>query len=401
MDPDLEMAAAGIGESDEANDDEKDTRMLDAIFRRDGKNGVLKFAREKNSEWNEVEVNIGVTGSSGVGKSSIINTLRDLVSPNEPGWAKVNVVEETKIPRVYEYPRNPKIKLWDLPGVGTPSFPRDSYLQKINFKRYDVFIIICAGRFTKKELWLAREISKIGKKFIFVRSKVHMDVENERRTYSLGPAFDERVLDKIRRNCQENLSDFENQRVFLIDNFEPLLYDFGDLVEEIVNVTPAEKREAIVRSLPAFSLKMIDEKEAQLSKNIKYVAISAAVADAINIPGIGVSLNEERLMAEFNMFREEFGLSEEMLARTAAKLGYSKTELSRLAKLRTTAFSLMSLLGFAFNLEGSILKGLAFNLFATVLNCATSYHVAYNILHEMLQLTADDARRVFAEMKRH
>ena len=397
------MAASGIGESDEANDDEKDTRMLDAIFRRDGKSGVLKFAREKNSEWNEVEVNIGFTGSFGVGKSSIINTLRDLVSPNEPGWANVNVFEETKIPRAYEYPRNPKIKFWDLPGVGTLLFPRDSYLQKINFKRYDVFVIICAGIFTKKDLWLAREISKIGKQFIFVRSKVHTDVENEKRIYSQDPAFDvQRVLDEIRRNCQENLAEFGRKRVFLIDNFEPLLYDYGDLVVEIAKITPPEKREAIVRSLPAFSSKMIDEKEAQLSKRIKYVAIPAALADAMPISEIAVSLNEKCLMKEVNMYWDVFGLNEEMLARRAARIGSSKFELSRLAKMRTTAFNytdnialVMKLLGLT--LEGSTLP----SLFTAVLKCGASYYVAYNFLHEMLEITADDARKMFSEMKRH
>jgi len=166
----------------------------------------------------------------------------------------------------------------------------------------------------------------MGKQFIFVRSKVDMDVENERRTYALGPAFDVHiVLDKIRRNCEENMSDFGKQRVFLIDNFEPLLYDFGDLLVEIAKITPTEKREAIVRSLPSFSLKMIDEKVAQLSKRIKYVAIPAAVADAIPIPGIAVKLNEKCLMKEDGMYREEFGLNEEMLARRAAKIVCSES----------------------------------------------------------------------------
>jgi len=391
------MAAAGVGESSEAGDDEEGTSMLDAVFRHDGERGVLKFAREKTMGWKDVKVNIGFTGNSGVGKSSTINTLRDLVSPDEPGWAKTNVVEETKMITPYEYPRNPNIKLWDLPGVGTRAFPRDSYLQKVNFERYDAFVIICAGRFTENDLWLARDITRMGKQFIFVRSKVDMDVENERRTHALGPAFDVHiVLDKIRRNCQENMSDFGKQRVFLIDNFEPLLYDFGDLVVEIAQITPTEKREAIVRSLPSFSLKMIDEKVAQLSKRIKYVAIPAALADAIPIPGIAVKLNEKCLMKEVSMYREEFGLNEEMLARRAAKIGCSESELSRLAKLRTTAFSytssigpLMTFLGLTF--EGSPIT----SWFTTVLKCGASYHAAYNFLHEMLRLTADDARKVF------
>ena len=42
------------------------------------------------------------------------------------------------------------LKIWDLPGVGTPNYPRSCYLEKIHFTRYDFFLILSRTRFTGK-----------------------------------------------------------------------------------------------------------------------------------------------------------------------------------------------------------------------------------------------------------
>lgn len=103
---------------------------------------------------------------SGVGKSTFINCLRGLEAEDE-GAANVGVVETTTEPRAYEHPDFPNLKIWDLPGknsfflllfhrtnhpfilgVGTPNYPRSCYLEKIQFERYDFFLILCRTRFT-------------------------------------------------------------------------------------------------------------------------------------------------------------------------------------------------------------------------------------------------------------
>jgi hypothetical protein len=101
---------------------------------------------------------------SGVGKSTFINCLRGLEAEDE-GAANVGVVETTNEPTPYEHPDFPNLKIWDLPGkisffflfrillvliigVGTPNYPRSCYLEKIQFERYDFFLILCRTRFT-------------------------------------------------------------------------------------------------------------------------------------------------------------------------------------------------------------------------------------------------------------
>ncbi|WAR22796.1 TGTP2-like protein, partial [Mya arenaria] len=93
------------------------------------------FLREKLEQtingWKNIQINIAVTGESGTGKSSFINSIRGLKA-DDLGAAEVGAVETTMEPTAYKHPDNPNLQVWDLPGVGTSSFTREKYFQKIN-----------------------------------------------------------------------------------------------------------------------------------------------------------------------------------------------------------------------------------------------------------------------------
>lgn len=80
-------------------------------------------------------INIGVTGQSHRGKSSFINAVRG-VKLGDPGAAAVKNRECTMELTPYEFVHNANIILWDLPGVGTNTFPKETYLEEIQFARY-------------------------------------------------------------------------------------------------------------------------------------------------------------------------------------------------------------------------------------------------------------------------
>ena len=69
-----EFASAVFGDDDWVEvEKEEFKREID-------ENGVSKiedFLRKRLEKWREVEVNIAVTGDSGVGKSSFINAIRE------------------------------------------------------------------------------------------------------------------------------------------------------------------------------------------------------------------------------------------------------------------------------------------------------------------------------------
>jgi len=96
-----------------------------------------------------------VTGESGSGKSTFVNAFRGLGDEDE-GSAETG----------------PNVKVWDLPGIGTPNFKADEYLELVQFERYDFFIIIASDRFRECHTQLAKEIMRMGKTFYFVCSKI-------------------------------------------------------------------------------------------------------------------------------------------------------------------------------------------------------------------------------------
>ncbi|XP_052808550.1 T-cell-specific guanine nucleotide triphosphate-binding protein 2-like isoform X2 [Mya arenaria] len=395
------------GSNNDVTADDDDFTDIKSSFESGGAKYAVEQSQLRLGRWKSAMVNIGITGNSGVGKSSFINAVRGLVSPDEQGWAKVNVVEETKIPTPYEYPMSPNVKLWDMPGIGTKNFTRENYLEKVNFDKYDIFIIVCAVRFTGNDLWLARDICSRGKKFIFVRAKVGQDIENERKVYTQISRLNFRediVLKKIRADCQKNLAEFGKCRVFLIDNFEPHSFDFGELAMEIINITPSEKQEAVTMSMPTMTEGVIQQKVRELQKRIWLTAIPAALADAVSIPNISASLNEKCLLKEAEFYREQFGLTDEALAKNAVKIGVTKENFVQMAKLRTTAFKytgnivpLLKTLGI-FKKVSMSKASIVLWLTTTLVNCGVSYTLAVSFLRKVLEMTAEDARRVNNEM---
>ena len=109
------------------------------------KEEILKFAakgfdelkahlKEKCSQWEKSNIAIGVIGEVKSGKSSFINVVRGL-DDNAEGAAEVDTAECTKTPTPYEYPNNKLITLWDLPGIGTKTFPKETYMEAIKASR--------------------------------------------------------------------------------------------------------------------------------------------------------------------------------------------------------------------------------------------------------------------------
>lgn len=190
-----------------------------------------------------IPLNIGITGNSGTGKSTFINAIRDLTA-DDPGAAKVDVIEATVEPTQYAHPNNQLLKFWDLPGVGTPMFPKEGYLERIGFNDYDFFLIISKDRFTENDLWLANAITSRSKQFFFVRTHVHDNIKNDKKAQ---PRFHDKeaVLDKIRNEIRRNLGHlYRDEGIFLIDNYKRIQYDFVRLEQCIIEDFLSMKRRA-------------------------------------------------------------------------------------------------------------------------------------------------------------
>jgi interferon gamma inducible protein 47 len=211
-------------------------------------------------------VNVAVTGETGSGKSSFINTLRG-IGHEEEGAAKTGVVEATMERHPYKHPNMPNVVFWDLPGIGSTKFPPKTYLEKMKFYEYDFFIIISATCFKKNDIDLAKAISMMKKEFYFVRTKVDTDLRNEE---DFKPqTFDkEKVLQDIRLNCVNTFKEngIAEPPIFLISNENVCHYDFPVLMDKLISDLPDYKRHNFMLSLPNITDSVIETKRQSLKQ---------------------------------------------------------------------------------------------------------------------------------------
>ncbi|XP_053088262.1 interferon-inducible GTPase 5-like [Pangasianodon hypophthalmus] len=286
------------------------------------------------AQQDRVELNIAVTGESGSGKSTFINAFRGLGDEDEDS-AETGVVETTTVPTAYPYPKFPNVKLWDLPGIGTPRFKADEYLKQVQFERYDFFIIIASDRFRECHTNLAAEIQKMKKKFYFVRSKIDSNIEAEKRKKTFNK---ETILDKIRENCTKGLEEtgLKSPTVFLISCFELSLYDFNRLEETMERELPQHKRDVLMLALPTITLEINERKKKALQRNIWKLSLLSASVAAVPIPVVNaaasISVDVAILVSELKKYYNAFNLDPASIQKLSERSEKSVDELKAVLK---------------------------------------------------------------------
>ena len=306
---------------------DEDARRANEELDRRGVAGLKRFLESKLNDWKKVHLNIGVTGAAGTGKSTIINTMRGLV-PGDPGAAKVAVTECTVYPTPYRHPDHEGFTIWDLPGVGTPRFLRGDYLVKVGFERFDFFFIVCSGRFTENDLWLAREIQRRNKRFFFIRSKLDEDMTNDKED-NPGGHSEQRVLDAIQKDCQKNLGDLASHHVFLLSGKKmySTLWDFPRLTQCLIDSIPDLKKHALVLSLTANSREIIEQKCQALAIRIWIVAAASAAVAAVPVPGLSIAVDIAILVGEITTYKRQLGLDEQTIRSLSREHGIPTDQL--------------------------------------------------------------------------
>ena len=143
---------------------------------KEGPDALLKHLNEDLNNWRSEPVKLAVTGKTGVGKSSFINTIRNM-KPGNYGFATMSCSgNTTEKATVYEYPGYPKITLHDLPGFGTIEFPTNEYEKTMKLYEYD-YILIFIGNIEENDLEIAKKLKEMEKPFCFVRSKIDLDIQ--------------------------------------------------------------------------------------------------------------------------------------------------------------------------------------------------------------------------------
>ncbi|XP_060570853.1 T-cell-specific guanine nucleotide triphosphate-binding protein 2-like [Ruditapes philippinarum] len=264
-------------EGDESDPDEEENRVFQTFVDKTNLKmytdelgvlrGLMKYISKNIQIWKTQKLKIAIIGNSGTGKSSLINAIRGL-KPEDNGAAPVGVVETIMEKQEYVLPSNENISLWDLPGVGTQNFNKRDYLNAVNLKEFDAFMIVSTSRFSENDVWLANEILKHGSYIFFLRTKIDAYLYNE--IIDHPSTFNETsCLRKIKLDIVSNLkkSKFPHKKsgIYLVSSRESSKFDFPDLLLKL-NKILSYKRYPL-RQVLETHLKGILEKNRELKKN--------------------------------------------------------------------------------------------------------------------------------------
>ncbi|XP_013381784.1 T-cell-specific guanine nucleotide triphosphate-binding protein 1-like [Lingula anatina] len=320
--------------------DEKYIEETKKIAEQHGLEALVSHLQKNLTESENVKVNIAVTGISGSGKSSFINTIRGL-TPSHEGAADVDCVETTKKPTPYPFPFDENVKIWDLPGLGTPGFTQKNYVRRAELDDYDFFLILTQKRFTNDGLWLANRVKDMGKNFFFVRTHFDNDLANSERNFP-GRYKEHELLEKIKENVKKHVDGEQTSQqvekpeyVYVIStNFDDTKkWEYGKLVADMKEALPDVKRQVLTLALWDLSEASIKEKSAVWRSLIWPGALAYGAIGAVQavVPGLR-SFDMPTLAKIENRFRKSFGLDDASLERLSKRNGVPLGKLLSLAK---------------------------------------------------------------------
>ena len=155
------------------------------------------------------------------------------------------------------------------------------------------------------------------------------------------------VLQKIRRNCKENLVDeagkpISNEDfVFLVSNHDPDKWDFSLLTKAILEALPRYKRETLTLSLNNLTVlsKGILKRKVAIFKGRMFVVagISAGVA-AAPVPGLSIAVDAFLVCNEVRAYITQLGIPvEESIIFKAVSFTTQKTIVATQARFSSAA----------------------------------------------------------------
>ncbi|KAM4541304.1 interferon-inducible GTPase 5-like [Fundulus diaphanus] len=356
---------------------------------------VAAIKRIISVQTDDIRLNIAIIGEPGTGKSTFVNAFRG-INNNDEGAAPTGCGGTTTSPTSYLHPDYPHVILWDLPGIGSTMWPADEYVERVELKKFDFFIIISANRFRENDVKLAKEIQKMGKKVYFVRSKINHNLSDEERSHR--DSTEERSLAAIIEDCFKGLQKVgtESPQVFLLSSPDLRQHGLQQLKSTFEGELPELKRKALCLSISDLYLHDLDDKKQRFQAEIKYYCIFSA---AVPIPLLSAFVDLWLIYLVFQKYVVGFRLNtpslEEMAAVTTVPC--EDVRITRtLFKPLTTYVVLKSLTQVANRSMASValMKGYNFiSLFRRPVVFALSFTTTYIALRLTISALAEKARR--------
>lgn len=278
--------------------------------------GLHNYINDSFKEWEQTDLHVGIFGASGVGKSSLINALRNVKDTDERA-AKVDVVEVVCKPTPYQFPQHSHVLLWDMPGIGTETYRQNtSTLEKLELSKFEVVLIVTCTRLNEIDLWLADESLKAGCYVLFVRSKIDNDVYSSGKrgideTTCLNTIRD-KTNDKLKKHTFPCKKENANTSFFMVSSDERDSYDLRSLTLKLQEMLSG-RATRLTSQLEPLALEMIEQERKSNIEKYTGRKIFAAVYGFLPLPVLETkfgALSVEEIMKES---KREFRLDDESL----------------------------------------------------------------------------------------
>lgn len=257
------------------------------------KDDAENIKRLLNKELN-VKVSVALFGQPGSGKSSLVNKLVG------EKVAEVGVETDKTIEAATYEAKG--LRFVDLPGYGTKNFPKETYFERFDIPKFDLFLCVTSGKLHQADTEFFQELIKLNKVCIFVVNK-HDELWED------GVKIEELEKRKI-----EDITRHAGRKVKIVFTSCRLDTGLNILDDEIYGNLNDAKRERWARGAKAYSLKFLKDKKAASEKHVTLMAGASAINGLNPIPGADVAVDFGILLKLFKEIREDFGLDDDALS---------------------------------------------------------------------------------------
>ena len=292
-------------------DVESDINILRGLAENEGSKAMTEYINETLNRWKKEEVKFAITGRSATGKSTFINTIRNL-KPGDDGFARAGSGDTTIKPTLYMHPTNDQIAFYDLPGYSSTTFKKEDYISEMKISDYDFILIFFNNVVGEDEVWLVGELRKLGKPFSLVRSKIDIDIDNAKYDGNDEKMVIPEIKGKIQKALQVNPELKDTKGIFLISSRKPDLGEMSDLLRYVEENIDELKAQALLFSLHSITKTILVRKHKMLQKRLVSVTALVVGISAIPVPGVDV-VNIGLLVHEVRHYMNVFEVQPEIV----------------------------------------------------------------------------------------
>ncbi|MBN3325759.1 IIGP5 GTPase, partial [Atractosteus spatula] len=269
-------------------------------------------------------LNIAVIGKRVPEKMTFINSLRGL-GDDDVGSAHAGPADTNKEPIMYPHPQHSDVRIWDLSMPESNECNPNEYLETVKVNRYCSLIVTVSEHLAVACAALWKELHKAEKELYFILLTSVTDSSDS-------------LLEK-KRSSMESLRNqgVKSPQVFLVSSSALHQLEFMDLLEAMEKNIPELRMNALLFSLPSFSVPILKKKRAAFKAVVWTAASLSGGASTIPLPTVSSVLDVNMLMRILNKARDSFGLDDKSLERLAKQV---RLPVAELESARTSELSI-------------------------------------------------------------